>query len=226
MPGAARPPRAPGRAERGAERTPVRSHAGAARPPRAPGRAEEGWENAATPFPSLDCHICCRSVFSGMPVVSCLGSGTASIPLPLACTQPAMDVDRLLAMATGSVPTERSRRISMARRLAGSLSARRGMQRKRRELHQAADAAQRAWHNREVAAKQDFTFQCGDKKKVKGQGKWKQRTSHELLRIAFKPPSQTLASIAGSLTPKASVSFISNVQAMAACKVRETSRRR
>lgn len=109
----------------------------------------------------------------------------------------------------------------MARRLAGSLSARRGVKRKRHKLEEAAAAAQRAWHNREVAAKQDFTFQCGKKQKVKGQGTWKQRTPHELLRIAFKPPSQTLASIARSLTPKASVAFVSNVQAMAAFLVRE-----
>ena len=58
------------------------------------------------------------------------------------------------------------------------------------------------------------------KQKVKGQGKWKQRTAHELLRIAFKPPAQTLASIAASLTPKAAVSYVSNVQAMAALQVR------
>ena len=115
---------------------------------------------------------------------------------------------------------ERRLRISFARRLAGSLSARRGVKRKRHQLQEAAAAAQRAWHNREVASTEDFTFHRGEKQKVKGTGKWKQRTAHELLRIAFKPPAQTLASIAASLTPKSATSYVSNVQAMAALHVR------
>ena len=134
-----------------------------------------------------------------------------------------MDADGLLAMAQAQLAghgQERRQRISFARRLAGSLSARRGVKRKHHQLQEAAAAAQRAWHNREVASKEDFTFHRGEKQKVKGKGKWKQRTAHELLRIAFKPPAQTLASIAATLTPKASVSYVSNVQAMAALQVR------